>query len=257
MKRISLLVLLFVSSLNFGQNLNSSELDKSNSVLFSYSLLAKDSLRCDYIDLNNAKQIYSKVIDSSSHGVITEQKIMLDDAESIFYYKLNFANSDAQIKKRDAIEIQGHKFNIDSLYYGRKFNRKMPYIFSSLVNVIKFNFNKQKYIAFYIQDVSNPVTLPNTLILLFDISDLKDIFCYSLDFQASEDLKCFNDFDNDGFLDFADWKQGYDYQKKLFRYKLINRKFVLQKKDFVIIEENSSGYYINSKLSNWSYGNIK
>ena len=189
--------------------------------------------------------------------MITVQKYALDDDSKIFYYKHNFANTDDFIKQRDAIEIYGFKFSIDSLYYGRKYNYKKPYIFSSLVNVAKFNFKNRRYIAFFIQDLSNPVTLPNTLAFLFDISEIKNVFCIPIGFQASEDLKCFNDFDNDGVLDYADWKQGYDYQKRLYRYKLDkNKKFVMQKKDFVIIEEDSSGYYINSKESNWNYGQI-
>jgi len=257
MKRIFLFGLLFTINLNFGQDVNNEILDsvKSNNSLFSYSLLSRDSLKCQYIDLNQAKMVYSKVVNSSHHGIITEQKFILDDQAKIYYYKHNFANTNAQVKQRDAVELEGHKYNIDSLYYGRRYNYKKPYIFSSLVNVAKFNFNNQKYIAFYIQDLSNPVTLPNTLILLFDISDLKNIFCISLGFQASEDLKCFNDFDKDGFLDYADWRQGYDYQKKLYRYKLNNkRRFIIEKKDFVVIEEDVSGYYINFKESNWSYG---
>ena len=260
MKGIIVLSLLFINiTLSYSQNNNykPSGFKQSGLIWFSYSLLAKDSLKCQYLDLNAARLVYSKKIDSSSHGVITVQKFALDDGGKLFYYKHNFANADVQIKQRDAIEIQGFKFNIDSLYYGRKYNYKKPYVFSSLVRVAKFNFKNHKYVSFYIQDLSNPVTLPNTLVLLFDISDTKNILCIPIGFQASEDLKCFNDFDNDGVLDYADWKQGYDYQKRLYRYKLDkNNRFVIQKKDFVVIEENASGYYINSKESNWHYWQI-
>jgi hypothetical protein len=259
MKKIIILGLLFYITLNYSQNNNyeASRFNQSNNTRFSYSLLAKDSLKCKYLDLNLARLEYSKIIDSSSHGVVTVKKYSLDGDSKIFYYKHNFVNTDALIKQRDAIEIYGLKFNIDSLYYGRKYNYKKPYIFSSLVNVIKFNFKNRKYIAFFIQDLYNPVNLPNTLILLFDISEIKNVICIPIGFQASEDLKCFNDFDNDGILDYADWKQGYDYRKRLYLYKLDkNKKFVIQKKHFVIIEEDVSGYYINSNESNWSYGQI-
>lgn len=252
MKSLFVYSLLLFLNLNFAQSFTKEALKKKDldSIWFSYSLLAKDSLECQYLDLSKSKLEYSKIVDSSFHGVIKQQKFLLDNNFKIYYYKNNFANSTAQIRNRDAVEIHGVKFNIDSLYYGKKFNHKDPYIFSSLVNVVKFNFSNQRYIAFFIQDLSNPVSFPNTLILLFNISDVKNIFCIPIDFQASEDLKCFNDFDNDGVLDYADWKQGYDYQKKLYRYKLINnRKFLIQKKDFIVIEENESGYLINSKIS--------
>jgi hypothetical protein len=259
MRGIIVLCLMLYITLSYSKNSNSkiSSIKQSGYTRFSYSLLANDSLKCQYLDLNAVRLEYSKRIDSSFHGIITVQKFALDDDAKLFYYKHNFANTNAQIKQRDAIEIHGFKFNIDSLYYGLKYNYKKPYIFSSLANVAKFNFKTQKYVAFFIQDLYNPVTLPNTLVLLFDITDVKNIICIPVGFQASEDLKCFNDFDNDGVLDYAGWKHGYDYQKKLYRYKLNkNNRFVIQKKDFVIIEENASGYNINPKESNWHYGKI-
>ena len=260
MKSFFLFGLLFITNLNFSQNINvkvlkTKELD---TIWFSYSLLAKDILKCKYFDLTKSKLQYSKVVDSSFHGVITEQKFLLDDSLKMYYYKHNFANSTAQVRNRDAVEIHGLKFNIDSLYYDKKFNRRMPYIYSSLINVGNFNFNSQSYIAFFIQDLSNPMTLPNTMILLFNITDDKNIFCIPVDFQSSEDLKCFNDFDNDGVLDYACWRHGYDYQKKMYRYKLSrSKKFIIQKNDFVVIDENPSGYLINPEMSHWPYWQIK
>lgn len=227
---------------------------KERPMRFSYEILARDSLKCQYIDLSLAKIEYSKVIDSSDEGVVTMQKIVLDDG--INYYKYNFANTEKQLKVRDAIEIKGVKFNIDSLYYEKQYDYKKPYIFSSIVNISKFEFGSRNYIAFFVQDISNPVTLPNSLVLLFDITE-KRVISIPVGFQASEDLKCFNDFNSDGILDFAHWQQGYDFQKRLVRYELKNNKFVIKKQDFIQIYEKEDGYYVDVKNSNWKYGTFQ
>lgn len=226
---------------------------EQKNIRFSYDVLAKDSIQCEYLDLGLAEVKYSQLIDSGELGIVTMQKIAVD--KEINYYKYNFANTEKQLRARDAIEIRGTKFNIDSLYYGKQYDYKKPYMFTSLVNISKFNFSHRDYIAFFIQDISNPVTLPNTLILLFDITE-KDIINIPVGFQASEDLKCFNDFNKDGILDFANWQQGYDFKKRLYRYELKDNKFTKNKHDYVTINEEVDDYYIDSKNSCWSYGSF-
>lgn len=223
---------------------------------FSYSILGKDSLSCNYINLSNVKLELTKEINHIKEGKISLQKFQIENENKIYFYKHTFTNINKLTTIRDEIELYGVKYKIDSLYYGNDYFKK-PYVFSSLVNVGRFIFNKHSYIAFFIQDISNPITFPNTLILLFDISDKNKISYIPIGFQASEDLKCFNDFNNDGILDFAKWTQGYDYIECLYRYELNDKnKFVPKKTDFVFIKEKQDGYYIDIIKSKWKYGKI-
>lgn len=223
---------------------------------FSYTLLSTDTLACEYINLSTSKVKSATDINVGNSQRINLQKFELDSASRIFFHKHNFSGLDKVTKYRDAVELYGKKFKIDSLIYGKDY-MKNPYIFASLINVAKFSFNKSDYTAFFIQDISNPVTSPNTMLLLFDVTDKNKIVYIPIGFQASEDLKCINDFNKDGVLDFAKWSQGYDFQSHLYRYELSsNHKLTLKKQDYVAIVEDTDGYYVDVKNSNWRYGKI-
>jgi len=237
----------------FCQNRN---IASENEIRFSYTLLSKDTLACEYINLSKLELNSTTSINVNKDEKIINQKFEVDRGSQIYFYKNNFSGVDKLTKNRDAVELYGRKMKIDSLYYGKEYFKK-PYIFASLINVAKFSFKNKNYVAFFIQDLSNPVTSPNTLLLLFDVTNKNDFVYIPIGFQASEDLKCINDFNKDGILDFAKWTQGYDFQKHLYRYELNNNsKFIIKKGDYMTIDEKVDGYYVDIQKSNWRYGII-
>ena len=225
-------------------------------VRFAYSLLGKDSLHYKYLDMSTLNVAYSDEINLGTNGTISLKKYELENESTIFFYKYNFTGTDRLTKHRDAVELYGRKFKIDSLVFGKRYYDK-PYIFSSLVNIGKLHFNQHDYIAFFIQDISNPVSSPNTLILLFDVTDTIKIRYIPIGFQASEDMQCFNDFNKDGILDYAEWTTGYAFEKRLYRYELVNNEFIIKKEDFIVIDEKHDGYFIDVDSSKWKYSNFK
>lgn len=237
----------------FCHNKDAASIEK---VPFSYSLLSSDTLDCEYLNLSTSKVKLSTEINIGNSQKITLQKFELDSESRFFFHKHNFSGVDKVSKYRDAVELYGKKLKIDSLIYGKDY-MKNPYIFASLINVAKFSFKKSDYIAFFIQDISNPITSPNTLLLLFDVTNKNKILYIPIGFQASEDLKCINDFNKDGVLDFAKWSQGYDFQKHLYRYELSsNHKLTLKKEDYIAIIEETDGYFVDVENSNWRYSKI-
>lgn len=244
---------LLITSILSCQNGHKENCDEQD---FSYSILGKDSLSCSYVDLSETKLELKSKFNFGEEGSITLQKFKIKNG--IFFYKHNFAGISKLTTTRDAVELHGVTFKIDSLFYANDYSKE-EYFFASLINIGEFIFNRRSYIAFFIQDIAYPASLPNTLILLFDVSDKSNILYIPIGFQASEDLKCFNDFNNDSILDFAKWSHGYGYTEYLYRYELNDRnEFIAKEKDFVFIREKGRNHYtIDISKSKWKYWKIK
>jgi hypothetical protein len=223
---------------------------------FSYLLLAHDTLPCQYLKIENIKAQSRTEIKDDQGNRIVMRKYLVDTSLNISYLKYNFSGTAGITKLRDAIEFDGKIFKIDSLLSGKNYINQLQML-TGLINVAKFSFNKSNYIAFFVQDYSNPVTEPNTDLLLFEITNLKQIKYIPIPFQASEDLKCINDFNEDGVLDIAIWSFGYNFVDSLVRFELVgDSKFVLTKKDHVKIEARDRGYFVNVGKSSWPYGSV-
>ncbi|OXB11720.1 hypothetical protein, partial [Flavobacterium reichenbachii] len=111
-----------------------------------------------------------------------------------------------------------------------------------------FSLNSKDYISLYFWDSTLLTSDPNFYIILFDISDKKNINLYFFNEQMSFTPNCFGDFNNDGTLDFANWI----YNSPIKCLTLVGGKFKNVKNKFVIIkEEPNNTFSINWKKSNW------
>lgn len=226
--------------------------NKGNHPLFSYSLLSKDTLKYKLTSPDKFKLFSKKEIQLTNiNATIGEYHYMIDSIFDIKYIKYNFSGIDSISIYKDKLQILGHEITIDSLFYGEDFSKDKISRVSALNRIYNFNFSGREYICFYIQDVTNPSSMLNTDILLFDITNKNNLMLILHDYQASENLKCFGDFNKNKKLDYAFWSFGDSFQDTLNMFELNDNKFELIKNKYILIDENEKGYYINSDKSKW------
>jgi len=227
------------------------------SVIFSYDILQYNSLKYKFISQDkfilqckNEFQSNDSISNYKEHIYIIDSSLNI---KYIRYIQRRFSEDTNHLFKRDKIEILGTSVNLDSLFYGEDYTKTIEPRASTINGVYKFNFLNHKYVCFYIQDITNPESMLNTDILLFDITNLYKIKLLLHAFQASEDLKCFGDFNKNGKLDFVLWSYGNSFQDTLKLYELDSNmsEFTLIKNKYLIITDTGSTYNVNLKKSKW------
>jgi hypothetical protein len=199
---------------------------------------------CFFIKKNNANQkscinfdytILKSVIDTHNllnnstisiinYDNLSYRVIKIDNNISIKLLNENFINetpinislSGINCSQRNSIFIKDKIFCIDSLFLEKEFNFDSPTIVNTIIGVYKFNIKESDFLAFYFQDLINSSTNVNTLIMLFDITNEANIKYIPIGFQSSENIYCFDDYNNDGNLDYYAW---FDYSDSLFLFK--------------------------------------
>jgi hypothetical protein len=229
----------------------SPQICKEKNVIFSYDLLSTDSLNYDLITPNKFNLVSNAKIHLAGDYYVSEKTYLIDSQLNIRYTKYNFSELDSVIKYRDKIEILGKTYILDSLFYKENFSLSQENRTSILNAVYKFKFLDRQYICFYIQDVTNPESQVNTDVLMLDITNHNKIIAVLHAFQASENLRCFGDFNRNGQLDFALWSYGNSFSDTLKLYELSNDKFILDTSKYIILVDSENSYFVNSKKSKW------
>jgi hypothetical protein len=221
--------------------------------IFSYDALSYDTLNYELFTPDRFNLISENKIQLNRDYVLRESKYLVEQGLKIKYTKYNASNIDTLTQYRDKIEILDKSYILDSLFYGEDFSVNSEPRTSALNAVYKFSFANRKYLCFYIQDITNPDAMINTDILLFDITNLNQINIVLHDSQASEDLKCFGDFNKNNKLDFASWSYGNSFKDTLQLYELESNRnqFIIDKSSFLVITDTAGTYYVDFKKSNW------
>jgi len=224
---------------------------------------AKNQTDCVFFDydlLTSYKVAGSEIIVEDSIALslwetkdFSARKVTLDPKRNIhitFFDQLEGAKP--AIDPRNVIQLFDNVYKIDSLFFLENFNSDSPAIVNTLGSVYEFNFYSKKLIAFYFQNLSYSITFPNSLILMFDITDSVRVKYIYVGMQASENLNCFGDFDNNGVLDYAKWSYGYDFVDSIKCYQLENEKFILtQPEKHLKVEQFERGYIVCKSKSDW------
>ena len=154
----------------------------------------------------------------------------------------------------DKLKINNKEYKIEELFYEENQfipNKEEPTRFNYIISY-QFDFNNIKYVCMYLIDAQVPTSTPNFFIVLINLTE-SDIRPVLLSEQASFNPLCFGDFNNDGKLDYVDWRYGNFFRPYMFFYSLVNHDFEKNKKYFLKIDynEKNNEYYINKKKSNW------
>ncbi|OYU84367.1 MAG: hypothetical protein CFE24_07105 [Flavobacterium sp. BFFFF2] len=253
MKKIKLKVVIFLISITFYSVNIYCQNGKFEKTIFSYKLLGGDSLNYKLIEPNKFRLLNKKYVITKANEKLTENIYLIDSKLDVKYYKFDFYEVDSTKQFRDKIQVRKRNFVLDSLFYGEEYFNK-PARMSLLNKVYKFSFLKHNYLCFFFQDITNPDSMLNTNVLLLDITNKNKCVLILSDLQASEDIRCFGDFNKDKVLDYVAWSFGDSFTSKLSMYELHKNKFVLNKMKYIIIEDGPP-YYIDISQSNWWWNN--
>jgi hypothetical protein len=249
MKKNSLIFILMLTYLGCSNKHNSEILViKNKCIPFSYDNfqskfdshnLFEDSI--ETVVVNKPKASYRVI--QFNDGI----SITMINENAINEIPVNLELRNFSANERNIIEIGNNKFCIDSLVLGKTFDNNSPSIVNSISGVYKFYLQNNKFIVFYLQDLVNPISFPSTLIMLFDISVQSEIKYIPIGFQACDNINCFDDFNNDGNLDFYYWDFNSD---SLFLYNIQNS--TLKKSNYYLkMSQDEGGFNICKEHSNW------
>jgi hypothetical protein len=249
MKKILLIFVYLILYLGCSNKRNSENLHvKDKCTPFSYDRFQSKFVSHNLLENTIIKKVFNKT--KASYRVIqidNSISITMINENSINDMPINIGLNNFSINERNIINIGENKYCIDSLVLGNDFNNNSPSIINSISGVYKLNLQNNKNIAFFLQDLVNPITNPRTLIMLFDISTQSDIKYISIGFQASENINCFSDINNDGRLDLYYWDFDSD---SLFLCQIEESRF--QKSNYYLkINPDVAGFNVCKEDSNW------
>jgi hypothetical protein len=217
----------------------------NTSVQNIYKGLSRNNLHyIEFLDSIKLIQGYQK------NGMEKADFLELNIFESINlkFKKFTYSNPNPVFYFRDSIFLFDKKYCIDNLFYEKKVLKIEEPLRLNYASGYSFSLNSKKYISLFFWDSTLPTSNLSYYIILFDVSDKKNIKSYFFDEQMSFTPNCFGDFNNDGKLDFANWT----YDNHFECLTLVGNTFKRIKNKFVVVKEKSHGIFeINWIKSNW------
>lgn len=214
---------------------------------------------CDFLTVD-AKVIYnvlnrnpipdytvyeSRSLDDLIIGKDTFNVLMVNpDLNILSYYRRGFIENKPTREQRDYLTIKEKKILIDSLFFGNRLPDDywfMTYFYKSYI----FDFNNKKFCALFSENTFANTTLPNTILLLLDITRMDDIKILLSEYQACGDINCFGDINQDNELDYIQWSQGMEFADTVYIYSLNNKTNIFEKNKNVfvkVLESETWGY---------------
>lgn len=243
MKRI--LIIIFTLLLCICANAQSNNLE----VELLYKNLSENPI--EYETITDSLIVSSESINKENVETILDIINLPPPYDYIFFKRHNYLNPEPPYIFRDSIFIMNTAFGIDNIFNGNKFDISQEPLHLSYICGYKFNICIKSYIALYFFDYTIPNSNPNFYIILFDITDKDKINAYGLGEQASYTPYCFGDFNENGKLDYIQWKfeepcmEVYTLENRIFHKLNGYRVYINQKK--------SGNYYIDERKSKWFF----
>lgn len=234
-----LLIILFLNNIVLYPQSNNTSVEETYKKLFEKKL--------KYIQFSDS---FALTKGSESKRKQKADFLLLDISKSLQlkFKKFTYNQPEPPFYFRDSIFLFNKKYCIDNLFYEKKVLKNEEPLRLNYASGYTFSLNSKNYVSLFFWDSNIPSSTVTYYIILFDISNQKDIKSYFFDEQMSFTPDCFGDFNNDGKLNFANWT----YNKKLYGMTLIANKFKRVKNKFVIIEEKSNGIFsIDWNKSKW------
>lgn len=238
-----LFIILLLSCITGNSQSNNSSVEKI------YKNLSEKKLKyiqfSDSLGLLQGKQKIGKY---ESEFVLVE----ISKFQNLGFKKYSDYNPNSSFYFRDSIFLFNKKYCIDNLFYEKKTLQKQEALRLNYTAGYTFSLNSKDYISLFFWDSTLPTSNPFFFIILFDISNKKNIKAYFFNEQMSFTPNCFGDFDNDGILDFANWI----YNSPINCLTLVKDKFKNIKNKFVVIkQEPNRTFSIDWKKSKWFKNN--
>lgn len=259
MKGIIIYTILIFGNLYFYSNyinrqLGVNKATKQRYIVFNYQSLMRDTL--NYFKYKNDSKVRITQFQRRD-GIEYKSYLREIDNENeinLCVYspqEASFENSTPFLNHaRDYIQIQGKKFIFDQLIHGDGYKYlNEPPNSMVLMNAYKFDFNRRAYFAaFFITALSS--SNPDFYIVLFDITQKFNPLLLLSEYQASRDINCLGDFNQDNKLDFAQ----YHFGDKLFCKTLRkNNQFKKLNGYYLTIVHSTFEPKVDLEESNWFF----
>jgi len=235
---------------------------KKDSVFFFRKIISFDNIYSEIQIINHfdyEEYPQGDLMNNSVPNRLSYIKDTLSPYRIIFWnYRTEWFES--SVYKPQYIEIFNQKFCIDSLFfknYGKYSNKE---IFSNnmydIKSVFEIKYKKKMFLTIGIAEAN--MISRNWYWLLFEISKNKVIYSYGLITNANSTIEesppyCFNDFNNDGRLDFACWS--YKKNKHVIEAYTIAGNKLIRLNQYLYLYEKEYDYYIDYLHSNWKFEN--
>ncbi len=209
-----------------------SQIKKSHSMLVDSGTLYKvlNANPIDKFDLYKSTELKDTTIDGEEFGVL-----MVNPSLDIVAYN-HHGYTDIPLKKqRDFLMFNKQKILVDSVLSDGNLSPNymyMTYFYASYT----FHFKDRKYCALFSDNSYVNTSLPNAILLLFDITEPNFKIILS-DYQACGDLSCFGKSMRDGNLEYISWSQGIEFSNKIYFYTLDPYKNKFVKDHYIRIHE--------------------
>jgi len=215
---------------------------------FEYKYLSKEIL--NYQNVIQDGKILNSVFNQDSNDYLIKKNILYNEEYQVIHEKNNHEDM-PNLLETDYIYILNLKYSVDSLFYGSN-NANEEHIITNIVEIYKFIFNTNEYIAIYLWNTGN-CTLCTYNIILFDVTNKQKPICIWCGEQISSKLDCFGDFDNDNQLDFIKVSLS-DKGNAGICYSLKNSKFILDNHHYLSLKiVDDYNLYIDLKKSKWFF----
>jgi len=212
--------------------------------------------------LNNQQINYGKVFEPKivKRRVIDKKKKkelrvwMCDSTNEVYTFEYTGFEVKPNKNERNYVTIFGKRILIDSLFFDGKIPEDNT-IMTPFFTVYNFSFLDKKYMALFSQNVRISTVMGNEILMLFDVTNKNNINLLLHTSQASEDITCFGDINNDNKLDYIDWAVGYEFKDTIFLYSLNDSTFIKDEEYYAPIHTGAEYYEFNIdyKRSKWAF----
>lgn len=173
------------------------------------------------------------------------------------FYRNNFCTVlENNVKGIDSIYIYSRKYPLDILLNNALPNNNITTYNITVEKTYNFFFNNNKYFAIncYLHGTKRSIgEFTNSLIMLWDITDTTNPKHILTDIQACYGTKCFTDINNDGNLDYIQWKLTGNKLDTVNIYSLEKDKFQKKSDQYYTVEKIDDSYWF--KIEEYGFDN--
>lgn len=223
----------------------------SSFIDFSYKILAKDSIVYKLYAHVEKPLSFSYYRDGIRYG---RNETTIDKEYDIVLYNFSQQKPDtgkAPFAKhdRDFLRVGSKKYVFEEIFGNLNYLKTYPTLIYMFMKAYFFEFDKKKYFVAFFNSSMNR-THPNYLVVLVDLTIKNNPILVLCEYQASDDIHCFGDFNQDNRLDFAYRVQLGD---SLICKTLINNKFEDIKGYHLVIVNSPFNPKIDLQKSKWFF----
>lgn len=203
---------------------------------FSFKKLKNQKIKFYDISMGSNFRVYDSKILITEIDTVTPQlyNIKLSKEQKIFHECYNYITD-----KTEYLTYYNQKLNIDSLLIHNSnnhvFKERNHVLFTG--DIVSFNFKGNEFILLSARDRLFLRNTERNFWIVLQVENKKIIDCFSLidGYVAGPD--CFADFNNDGYLDYLNWRTK---EEKIEFYSLKQNKIVKDENHFIIVKPSKN-----------------